>query len=196
MSDYYELLGVEKSATSSEIKKAYRKLAIKYHPDKNPDGEEQFKKIAEAYEVLSNENKRKRYDIGGKEGLEGVEIDPHEIFKHFFGGEDPFSELFGMMGGPMGMMGGPMGMMGGPIAMHMGMMGQQSGNPRVQVFSNRGFSRGVPQNRSVSRETTIKNGQQHTKITTQYPDGRVEVQTRVTPIQNTFGGGGNIFIIQ
>ena len=70
--DYYEVLGVSKSASESEIKKAYRKMAIKYHPDKNPndaDAESKFKEAAEAYEVLSNPEKRKRYDQFGHAGL-------------------------------------------------------------------------------------------------------------------------------
>ena len=73
--DYYEVLGVEKTATEDQIKKAYRKLAIKWHPDKNPDNKEQaeevFKKVGEAYEVLSNAEKRQIYDRYGKEGLQG-----------------------------------------------------------------------------------------------------------------------------
>ncbi|RFS22777.1 J domain-containing protein [Chitinophaga silvatica] len=67
--DYYKILGVEKSATSEQIKKAYRKLAVKYHPDKNPNdkaAEEKFKEINEAYEVLSDEEKRKKYDQFGE----------------------------------------------------------------------------------------------------------------------------------
>ena len=73
--DYYEVLGVDKSASADEIKKAYRKKAIQYHPDKNPgdkEAEEKFKEAAEAYEVLSNPDKRARYDQFGHEGLNGA----------------------------------------------------------------------------------------------------------------------------
>ena len=73
--DFYEILGVAKTANDDEIKKAYRKLAIKYHPDKNPDdkaAEEKFKEAAEAYEVLSNVEKRQRYDQFGHSGVGGA----------------------------------------------------------------------------------------------------------------------------
>ena len=72
--DYYEILGVSKSADAKEIKKAYRKIALKYHPDKNPDNkeaEEKFKEAAEAYEVLSDDEKRARYDRFGHAGVSG-----------------------------------------------------------------------------------------------------------------------------
>ena len=73
--DYYETLGVSKSADSKQIKKAYRKLALKYHPDKNPNdkqAEEKFKEAAEAYDVLSNSEKKQRYDQFGHAGMGGA----------------------------------------------------------------------------------------------------------------------------
>ena len=71
--DYYKTLGVSRSATDDELKKAYRKLALKYHPDKNksPEAEEKFKAIGEAYDVLSDARKRQVYDQYGEEGLKG-----------------------------------------------------------------------------------------------------------------------------
>ena len=73
--DYYKILGINKDADENEIKKAYRKLAIKYHPDKNlgnKEAEEKFKEINEAYEVLSDKDKRSKYDMYGKEGISGI----------------------------------------------------------------------------------------------------------------------------
>ena len=73
--DYYEVLEVPKTATAEEIKKAYRKKAIQYHPDKNPgdkEAEEKFKEAAEAYEVLSDPQKRQRYDQFGMAGMQGM----------------------------------------------------------------------------------------------------------------------------
>ena len=76
--DFYDILGVPKNATEEQIKKAYRKLALKWHPDKNPDNkakaQEEFKKIGEAYSVLSDPNKRAAYDRYGKEGIRNANM--------------------------------------------------------------------------------------------------------------------------
>lgn len=110
--DYYEVLGVAKGATEEEIKKAYRKLALKYHPDRNPgdkEAEEKFKEAAEAYDVLSNPDKRKRYDqfgfagnsaagggfSGGGFSMEDIFSQFGDIFGGHFGGGGGFGDVFG-----------------------------------------------------------------------------------------------------
>jgi len=148
MVDYYTVLEVPKTATSEEIKKAYRRLALKWHPDKNPNEQElatkKFKEISEAYEVLADDKKRRMYDQYGRDGLNGsmpngnsnasnrhrarhrhghqdfdgvhgadefdavfgfpnfVFRDPEDVFREFFGGRDPFEDLFD----PFGLLGG------------------------------------------------------------------------------------------
>jgi molecular chaperone DnaJ len=111
--DYYEVLGVGKGASADDIKKSYRRMAMKYHPDKNPDdkqAEEKFKECAEAYEVLSNPEKRQRYDQFGHDGLRGMGMrdyshmkwqDIGSIFEDVFGGfgGGGFGDIFGRGGG-------------------------------------------------------------------------------------------------
>ncbi|WP_117882935.1 molecular chaperone DnaJ [Aureibaculum luteum] len=122
--DYYIILGIEKSASAAEIKKAYRKKAIKYHPDKNPDdktAEEKFKKAAEAYEILGNADKKSRYDQFGHSAFEGGQGGG-------FGGggmnmDDIFSQFGDIFGGAFGGGGGFSGFGGG---------GQSRGGVRVK----------------------------------------------------------------
>eukprot|EP00401_Gymnodinium_catenatum_P007933 CAMPEP_0117606038 /NCGR_PEP_ID=MMETSP0784-20121206/79504_1 /TAXON_ID=39447 /ORGANISM="" /LENGTH=311 /DNA_ID=CAMNT_0005409103 /DNA_START=31 /DNA_END=966 /DNA_ORIENTATION=- len=137
--DYYKVLGVDRNASDNDIAKAYKKLALKHHPDKNPDNkqaaEDNFKIITEAYEILHDPEKKKQYDQFGKAGVQGGGGGPgggvsfqqaDEIFKAFFGGNDPFSMFFGDDDdGPGGFFGGR----GGP------------GGPRV-VFSTGGMPGG------------------------------------------------------
>lgn len=117
--DYYKILGVPKGASDDDIKKAYRKLALKYHPDKNKSAsaEERFKEVAEAYEVLSDKKKRDVYDQYGEEGLKGgsggmggghpgaqggftysYHGDPRATFAQFFGNTSPFQTFFDLGG--------------------------------------------------------------------------------------------------
>ncbi|XP_073825577.1 dnaJ protein homolog 1 isoform X2 [Musca autumnalis] len=112
--DYYKTLGIPKTATDEEIKKAYRKLALRYHPDKNKaaNAEEKFKEVAEAYEVLSDKSKREVYDKYGEDGLKSggrsngtssnntftyqFHGDPRATFAQFFGSSNPFASFFDM----------------------------------------------------------------------------------------------------
>lgn len=109
--DYYSVLGIGRGASDEEIKKAYRKHALRFHPDKNksPGAEDKFKEIAEAYDVLSDAKKKDIYDRYGEEGLKGsgdggehcgptfnytFNGDPHAMFAEFFGGRSPFDHFF------------------------------------------------------------------------------------------------------
>ena len=122
--DYYKILGVPKTAKDNEIKKAYRKLALQWHPDKNkaPGAEEKFKEISEAYDVLSDKEKREIFDKYGEEGLKGSPAggnnsnthfqgpgfartfvftsgDARHTFARAFGNDDEFADLIGGLGG-------------------------------------------------------------------------------------------------
>ncbi|KAL5474714.1 hypothetical protein EMCRGX_G026700 [Ephydatia muelleri] len=149
--DYYNVLGIERDANEDQIKKAYRKQALKYHPDKNhsPDAEDKFKKIAEAYEVLCDPQKRAVYDKYGEEGLKGQPVDggagpggahfsytfkdPRDIFAQFFGGQNIFGdEGFGGMGGGGGGGGGGPGFHS--FSFGPGMSGMRGGGGRGGMF--------------------------------------------------------------
>ena len=111
MKDLYEILGVDKGSSKDEIKRSYRKIAMKYHPDRNPDNkeaEQKFKEAAEAYAVLNDDNKRAKYDqfghagVGmgdmGGQGFDGAHFSMDDIFSQFgniFGGRHPFEDIFG-----------------------------------------------------------------------------------------------------
>lgn len=188
--EYYSLLGVSRDSSEAEIKKAYRKLALKYHPDKNPDNREHaeklFKQVAEAYEVLINPEKRRLYDQYGKEGVEaggprghdfGMNMhDAFSVFESFFGGQDPFAE---MMAGGFGGGGG------------------------IQMSFSSGF--GGAACSSVSSSTRIVNGRRVTRterterqadgsvrrtVTEEERDGRGNVMQRV--VEGPGGSGGFI----
>jgi len=116
MRDLYDILGLDKGASKDELKRAYRKIAMKNHPDRNPDNkeaEQNFKEAAEAYSILNDENKRAKYDqfghagvgmgdMGRQGGFDGVHFSMEDIFSQFgniFGGRHPFEDIFGMGGG-------------------------------------------------------------------------------------------------
>ena len=103
--DYYQVLGVDKNVSQNDLKKAFKRLAIKYHPDKNPgnkEAEEKFKEAAEAYEVLSDPSKRSTYDQFGHQGVNSSygqsgfqNVDINDIFNNIFGGDEIFGDIFG-----------------------------------------------------------------------------------------------------
>ncbi|XP_013868796.1 dnaJ homolog subfamily B member 6b isoform X2 [Austrofundulus limnaeus] len=221
MVEYYQILGVRKNATQEDIKKAYRKLALKWHPDKNPDNKEEaekkFKELSEAYEVLSDENKRNIYDRYGKEGLSGggggghfnhfgssnfTFRNPEDVFREFFGGRDPFADLFpddhfdSFFGGGRShqrsanqtRMGGSFFGFGGFSGMGPGFSGFDSGFTSFGDMGSGGFTsftsssfgglggEGRGFTKSVSTSTKIVNGRKiTTKRTVENGQERVEV---------------------
>jgi len=188
--DYYEVLGVSKNASAEELKKAYRQMAIKFHPDKNPDdksAEEKFKEAAEAYEVLSNPEKKQRYDQFGHAGLNGNAgyggggsgMSMDDIFSNF---GDIFGDFFG---------GGFSGFGGGSGRGRSSQRVAQGSNLRIRVkltleeVSN-GVEKKVKVSKNIHCETCngsgARAGSQPTTCTTCHGQGRV---MRVT---NTFLG--------
>ena len=162
--DYYKILGIKKNATETEIKKAYRKLALKWHPDKNPnnreEAEEKFKKINEAYSILSDKNKRNEYDNGGMNfDFKGFNAD--DIFKDFFGGKDPFSEFFKF---------------DDDIGINFGGFGNNFNEKFSGSFSSKRSFTKIINGKTIQRteETTFKNGKKQIKITEKDHTGKVK----------------------
>lgn len=153
--DYYDILGVSKSASAEEIKKAYRKVAMQFHPDRNPgnkEAEEKFKEAAEAYEVLSDSDKKAKYDRYGHAafgpGTQGGgfgNMNTEDIFSHFsdiFGGDDVFSNFFGGGGGRRGSGGGRA-------------RGQRGSNLRIKMkLTYEEIAKGVTKNVKVKKYVT------------------------------------------
>ena len=169
--DFYKILGIKKDATDAEIKKAYRKLALKWHPDKNPnnreEAEEKFKKINEAYSVLSDKNKRRQYDMGGDFSF-NFDFNPDDIFKDFFGGKDPFSEFFGdNFGGGFNFGADFGGDFGGSFSFS-SFSSSSSGSKRTVTKTVNG--------KTIHRteETTIKDGKKQVIVTEKDHTGKVK----------------------
>lgn len=199
-SDFYSILGIQRDADEAEIKRAYRKAALQWHADKNPTNKEQaevmFKQVAEAYEVLSNPQKRAQYDRGGKEALNGgmggydpgnvpfTGPDPFRIFEQFFGGRNPFDDASnpsdnGFFHGGFGNFhttSSPFGAFGG--------MGGTS------VFASSNMGIGASTFTSTSTTTRIVNGSRVTvtETTVRKPDGTTET----TRNESSDGGGAGV----
>ena len=172
--DYYAILGIKKDATEAEIKKAYRKLALKWHPDKNPnnreEAEEKFKKINEAYSVLSDKNKRNQYDHGGIH-FDFGSFNADDIFKDFFGGKDPFSDFFKFDDDDFG--GGIK--FGANFGGDFGGSFQASFSSFSSMGSKKSFTKTV-NGKTIHRteETTIKDGKKQVTVTERDHTGKVK----------------------
>ena len=174
--DYYEILGVPKDADEKAIKKAYRKLAFKWHPDKNPDNkkeaEEKFKEVNEAYSVLSDPDKRRQYDMGGFDfGSFGFDdFDPMKIFKSFFNQHKGNKKGNGHFGFDDDFFGDDDFGFGEDFG--------DFGNFEKMEFSNFG-GMGQSQGKSVKTTTQIINGKKVTKTETTTIDSKGNKKTVV-----------------
>ncbi|XP_041057140.1 dnaJ homolog subfamily B member 2 isoform X2 [Carcharodon carcharias] len=176
MVDYYNILGVPQNSSQEDIKKAYRKLALRWHPDKNPDNkefaEQKFKEIAEAYEVLSDSGRGPSMDTEFP-GFVFSFRSPDEVFREFFGGRDPFAELFDDFG-PFSEVGGLDRSRRGPGSFFS--FSFPTGSDFSSFSANVGGS-GVGSFRSVSTSTKLVNGKRvTTKKIVENGEERVEIE--------------------
>eukprot|EP00927_Polykrikos_kofoidii_P028760 TRINITY_DN25016_c0_g3_i1.p1 TRINITY_DN25016_c0_g3~~TRINITY_DN25016_c0_g3_i1.p1 ORF type:complete len:340 (-),score=44.06 TRINITY_DN25016_c0_g3_i1:55-1074(-) len=167
--NYYTILGVTRNASAEDIKRGYKKAALRWHPDKNPQNNQQaeraFKQVAEAYGVLSDPHKRNLYDHGGREAVtaepdgsddDDLDMDDaFELFQRFFGGTDPFGMFDDMFSVNM-----EMDMMGMGCMVNMGSFGGRGGGRGSMVFSSSRFSEEETYN-----TTTTRGGINQTKMT-------------------------------
>uniref|UniRef100_A0A3Q1ESF9 DnaJ heat shock protein family (Hsp40) member B1b n=1 Tax=Acanthochromis polyacanthus TaxID=80966 RepID=A0A3Q1ESF9_9TELE len=211
--DYYDILGIKKGASEEDIKKAYRKQALRYHPDKNksPGAEDKFKEIAEAYDVLSDPKKKDIYDRFGEEGLKGggptgpggggpgtfsytFQGDPHAIFAEFFGGRNPFEQFFGAHNGDENMdtddpfshfgMGGS-GMGGFPRSFSAGMGGMGGMGSHTSIVKKQ-QDPPVVHDLKVTMEEVLSGCTKKMKITRKRlnPDGRtIRTEDKILEVQ-------------
>jgi len=211
--DYYKALGVDKNSSPEEIKKAFRKLAVKYHPDRNPNdktAEDKFKEINEAYAVLSDPKKKEEYDTFGSSGFH-KQYSQEDIFRGFDfsnvykdmgagGGEDIFSRLFG---GSFGRGGGRGGFRGGPqrggdleMEVEIGFRDAAQGAEKLVAFRRNGqreelkikIPAGVDNGSKI--RLTGKGGQGEGGG----PDGDLFLSIRVLPDQAFSRDGGDLFV--
>lgn len=187
--DYYGVLGIERNADTTEIKTAYKKMAIKHHPDKGGD-ENDFKRVSEAYEVLSDPEKRRMYDAGvynpsmsGRTAHPANGVDPRELFRQFFAGNRDFfgagdvfmNDMFGGGGIHMHMMGGNNSMMG------MSGFGMTSVRTSTQIIGNKKVTQEIKTAGNVREEVITE---------TDMATGETRQQTRrgtlsAPPMNNT-----------
>ncbi len=190
--DYYKLLGVEKNASADDIKKAYRKLALKYHPDKNPNNkqaEEKFKKISEAYAVLSDPEKRKQYDSFGSEGFR-QQYTQEDIFRNFdlneILREMGFGGMFGQSGRRTTGYGGGAGRRRGGYAYQ-----EAGGDPFSGLFSGGGRrfepepeqGEDIEYNLSITLEESVSGAEK--KLAIQRNGKTEEISFKIPPGINT-----------